>query len=259
MAVTLLGRTMNIEVLKQPRGFMRCLQFFFAMLAFSFCAGFSSRLSFKIICHPASNETATVEVLQEYSYPFALDHYNSVTVTQCGEMPDKTISFPGDFSSDAKFFVTIGVLCWLWTIFSLIVYTFMSDVYDEEQKKYPIYDLVLAVAFAFFWLASSSAWGHGLSGLKDSGDPSTWIYAHGDNALAKICSKNAQGHYVNTVIESCETDFAGNFAGGNISVVLGFLNVFLWCSNIWFIYKETRFFGSNTGNLQNVESPAGSI
>ena len=30
-------------------------------------------------------------------------------------------------------------------------------------------------------------------------------------------------------------------------MVIGFLNVFLWSANLWFLYKETRWFAPNTG------------
>lgn len=32
------------------------------------------------------------------------------------------------------------------------------------------------------------------------------------------------------------------FSEGNISVLLGFLNCFLWTTNLWFLYKETKWF-----------------
>ena len=50
--------------------------------------------------------------------------------------------------------------------YSLALYVFYSALYTDEQKNFPQYDLVLAALLAFFWLAASSAWGHGLSGIK---------------------------------------------------------------------------------------------
>ena len=38
-----------------------------------------------------------------------------------------------------------------------------------------------------------------------------------------------------------------NCTGGNVSVLLGFLNVFLWSANTWFLYKETRMYNPNRG------------
>lgn len=259
MTITILGRTMNMEALKQPRGFLRCIQFCFALLAFCFCSGFGSYLGFGISCNPDINNTTLPgrAVRLDYSYPFQLDHADAQNFTVCGEKA--SVTFPGDFSSDAQFYVFIGVLCWLYCIGTLYIYTFLGDTYEEGQKNLPLYDFVVSAAFAFFWLASASAWAHGLSGLKDASDPSTWIFQNGEGALAPICSKAANGGQVNQAIKSCEVVYTGNFAGGNISVVIGFLNVFLWSANLWFLYKETRWATPNTGNLQNVESPTGSI
>ena len=45
---------------------------------------------------------------------------------------------PGDFSSDAQFFVFVGVISFLGTMVSLAVYVFFSDLYMSEQKKAPM-------------------------------------------------------------------------------------------------------------------------
>lgn len=260
MAVTVMGRTMNLEVLKVPRGALRVLQFGFAMLAFSFCAGFSSSLEFKITYITDSNnsdQTLDVNVGTSYSYPFALDHIKGVKIAaDIPKLPAEStmVYFPGDFSSEAKFFVFVGVVCWLYCAVSLLVYTFMSDEYDDGSKNYPIYDFAIAAVFAFFWLAASSTWAHGLNGLKSSGDPDNWIFSDTANSLAPMCRKNKED-YSNVNIKSCESVFAGNFAGANISVLIGFLNLFFWTCNLWFLYKETRWFAAKQGNLQNVESP----
>jgi len=253
--VALLGKELKMEVFKEPRGFLRLLLLGFTMLAFSFCAGFSSYLEFQIMCKPSKNSTdITVTVKQEYSYPFSLDHYAVVNVTECNvDQKDREVSFPGDYSSDAKFFVFTGVIAWLFCIFTVIVYAFMNDVYID-QKNYPMYDMIACVILSFFFLAASSAWGHALSGLKSSGDPDTWIFKAGKNALAPICSKSDEDSYINTAVTSCKTSFAGGFGGANISVILGFLICFLFGANVYYLYKETRFANPNQGNLQNSPS-----
>jgi hypothetical protein len=34
-----------------------------------------------------------------------------------------------------------------------------------------------------------------------------------------------------------------------VSVIIGFLNVFLWSANVWFLYKETKWYRPNPGKL----------
>merc|ERR1719431_237449 len=111
--------------------------------------------------------------------------------------------------------------------------------------NYPMYDMIACVILSFFFLAASSAWGHALSGLKSSGDPDTWIFKAGKNALAPICSKSDEDSYINTAVTSCKTSFAGGFGGANISVILGFLICFLFGANVYYLYKETRFANPN--------------
>eukprot|EP00088_Acartia_fossae_P069959 TRINITY_DN9242_c0_g1_i7.p1 TRINITY_DN9242_c0_g1~~TRINITY_DN9242_c0_g1_i7.p1 ORF type:complete len:260 (+),score=49.38 TRINITY_DN9242_c0_g1_i7:49-828(+) len=258
--VSLLGRELKLEAFKEPRGFLRFLQLIFTMLAFACCADFSSKLEFKITCRAPDTKNGTNYTEQtislQYSYPFALDHYPNVTVdmTKCPNLNEdsKYVTFPGDYSSDAKFFVFIGVVSWLFCIFTVLVYGFINDLY-LDQKNYPLYDMFAAGIISFMFLAASSAWGHALSGLKSSGNPSDWIF---DSDDAKVC-KIQNDNYINTVVEKCESTFVGAYGGGNVSVLFGFLNCFLFGVNVYYLYKETRFFNSNQGNLQN--SPSGSI
>ncbi len=32
-------------------------------------------------------------------------------------------------------------------------------------------------------------------------------------------------------------------------MIIGFLNVFLWSANVWFLYKETKWYRPNPGKL----------
>merc|ERR1712150_381582 len=41
---------MDTEVLKEPRGFIRCLEWLFALIAFATCANFSTSCGYEIKC-----------------------------------------------------------------------------------------------------------------------------------------------------------------------------------------------------------------
>ena len=56
---------METHVLKEPRGFMRVLQWFFAICAFATCANFSTFLQYDIMCGDAKES-----VRHNVSYPF---------------------------------------------------------------------------------------------------------------------------------------------------------------------------------------------
>ena len=66
-----------------------------------------------------------------------------VNVTCGGQNP--FYMYPaGDFSSDAQFFVFTGVISFLGTMGSLVVYVFFAEMYLSEQKRAPMF-----VSFCF--------------------------------------------------------------------------------------------------------------
>lgn len=93
-------------------------------------------------------------------------------------------------------------------------------------------DFILTTVLAVFWLSSSAAWANGASALKTVTDA---------NAISALC-----GHIlVHTT----------SFSSLNISLLFGFLNFFLWASDLWFLYKETYWFKDRQ---QTVDGAVGS-
>jgi len=89
--------------------------------------------------------------------------------------------------------------------------------------------------------------------MKDVADPDNWIWTS-QHDKAAACFKTSEGTYSYTKIGECHTTSRGHFGGANVSVLFGFLNFFLWASNLWFLYKETNWYKakqdqSNLGNL----------
>jgi len=111
---------------------MRCVEWFFAIVAFACCCDFSTNVSYKVQC---SNGEATTYT-HEFSYPFQLDHVPAQKVT-CGDR-EVDMQLPGDFSSDAQFFVFTGVLSFLATMGIMVVYVFFSEIYFSESKMAPM-------------------------------------------------------------------------------------------------------------------------
>lgn len=93
---------------------------------------------------------------------------------------------------------------------------------------------MLTTILAIFWLSGSAAWSNGSNALKSMTDP---------DDLVKVC------------VEGCNIANTG-FGRLNISLLFGYLNFFLWGSDLWFLYKETIWFqghqpgaGLNGGSL----------
>ncbi|KAL3290144.1 hypothetical protein HHI36_023508 [Cryptolaemus montrouzieri] len=197
---------LNFSVLQEPRGFMRILHFIFSILAFASVTEYSGSEKFKC---------SDKEYTFEYEYPFDL-YYNQTF--NCGE--HNRYEIIGNFSGDAKFFVWTGILALLYTIGIIAVYLKFDTLY-RQNAKIPLADFIATVALGVFWLSSSAAWANGLTGLK---------YVTDVDVLKNPCS--------------CQITSSG-YSLLNISVILGFLNFFLWAANLWFLYKETSWFQGN--------------
>jgi len=258
MEAVLRNRNLDLEVLKEPRGFIRCLQWFFAMLAFATLAGFSTQLSFDIICR--EKELPITHITSLINYPFRLDQnppHKFGDSPPCGvtfgeDVKNQDITFPGNFASDAQFFVFTGVISWLYCFVSIGMYVLYSTLYMDKEKKYPKIDFLITGLLAMFWLAGSAAWANGLTGLKLVSNPDNWIW-NSHYQFAAICYRTEHDPptYSYTKIGQCVATDRGHFGGANVSVLLGFLNFFLWACNLWFLYKETNWFtGGQAGQGQ---------
>jgi len=240
----------DFEVLKEPRGLLRAVQWLFAVLAFSTACHYSTVLTLKPTCTAkGSDQTPPDPITLPISYPFRLDtdrqtwKYREMcglkdVQKDGGSLYD--LKFPGNFSSDAEFFVFTGVFAWLYCFLSLAVYVFFNHLYIDQQKNYPKVDFVLTALLGMFWLAGSAAWANGLNGLKN------------------VCAR-LPNSYVLCLREEVDcTSSCSQFTEANISVLLGFLNCFLWTTNLWFLYKETKWFTGggqvSGGQAANVET-----
>lgn len=221
----------KIDVVKEPRGFIRVLQFVLSICGFATTTNFQSTFGFTVRCNNVT--LPDVNVSKDFSYPFRLDHAQA-DVRACGN--DYSFPYYGDYSSDSQFFVMSGVLAMLYSIGSLIFYCLSNETYKAD-RRIPLVDFLITTIMAVFWLSGSAAWATGLTSLKYATDPTNFI------KFIDICKSNR-----------CIAYFTGNFADLNISIIFGFLNFFLWTTNLWFLYKETSWF---LGNNPAAEADSG--
>lgn len=205
------GFTLDLEPLKEPIGFIRVIEWVFAIFAFATTGGYSGTTSLTVEC----SEEVSKDVTAVFGYPFRLSAY-PYTIPSCDQVASSEMYLQGDFSSSAEFFVCVGVFAFLYSTATIILYLGFQNVYRQTSRG-PMIDLFVTASFAFLWLVSSSAWGKGLTDIKLVTSP---------EHLLETCS-------------SCKAKDGPSMGRLNASVIFGFLNLILWAGNCWFIYKET--------------------
>ena len=125
------------------------------------------------------------------------------------------------------------------------MYVFYGTMYMDSVKRNPKIDFMISALLAMFWLAGAAAWANGLTGLKWSTDTSNWLHKM---SICRLTS-HTPPTYGYVQIRDC-VGSAGQFAGANSAVLLGFLNFFLWAANLWYLYKETAWFSGNMNNME---------
>lgn len=240
---------MDTAVLKEPRGFIRCIEWLFALVAFATCANFSTYSDYIVYCKGHTDKGDAILVVHDIYYPFKLDSatprvkfpevYNTNPGDKC--VNESMVNQPGDFQSDAQFFVFTGVIAWLGATACLVIYVFFSQKYLDDDKKAPMLDFCFTVIVAVFWLAASAAWANGVIGLKNAAASENWLFT----SQYSVCHQTGET-YDNPKVDRCTIGFNGSYGGANASIILGFLNFFLWTANLWFIYKETKWFASRS-------------
>lgn len=209
----------------EPLGFIKVLEWLFAIFAFGSCGSFSGETGATVKCGGESQEMSVVSVL--FGYPFRL-YKIPFGMPDCeGDSGIRTLYLVGDFSAPAEFFVTLGVFCFLYAMAALVLYLRFHSLY-AENKKLPCADFCVTVCFTFFWLVAAAAWGKGLSDVKAATRPSSLVDAMG------VCQRE-------DVVCTPGTTPAMGLA--NISVLFGFLNFLLWAGNCWFVLQETPWRG----------------
>uniref|UniRef100_A0A672JWT1 Synaptophysin b n=1 Tax=Sinocyclocheilus grahami TaxID=75366 RepID=A0A672JWT1_SINGR len=123
--------TGQFTVFKQPLGFIKVLQWFFAIFAFSTCGGYSGVLRLSVECKNRSESDLNIEV--EFDYPFRLHQVWFDAPTCKGPEPER-LFLEGDNSSSAEFFVTIGVFSFLYSMAAISVYIFLVEKYREGNR-----------------------------------------------------------------------------------------------------------------------------
>ncbi|XP_018021684.1 synaptophysin-like protein 1 [Hyalella azteca] len=268
--------SMSYAVFLEPRGFIKVLEFVFVICAFACACDFKGDVVLKVKCSSdinVSNTTSTTTVgttstttvdssstttvdssstttveststttveststtpipeilyTAEFKYPFKLYKSESNSAISCNGT-EETMTLEGDYSSTACFYVFVGVFSFLFTIFAVVVYVFFQPTY-EFMEWIPITDTVVHGVLTVFWFGASIAWASALTGIKKHTKTDLVAEENPDICLEAL---------------SCTVDKI-EYQLLDFSVIFGFLNVLLFGLNVWFVFKETKFFGKAT-------------
>ncbi|CAB3983161.1 synaptophysin 1 [Paramuricea clavata] len=258
-----MNRNVNYAVFKEPRAFIKILEIGIAIFAFSTTAGYYSEFKVSSSLRPGKecivNSTGVkhddilYKVEGKFEYPFDDDmvytFYGSHTgkiihnCTNVTKPVDKAaLDVAAKHKSEAQFFVFTGVLSFLYCLFACLYYAILENpsenMYSTDVGRFSwvVVDFLMSVLITIFWFAGSAAWAAGLPGLKDDTGPDTFI---DKNPI--LC----QG------ILLCDVDKEPNYATLKVSIILGFLNLFVWLGNLWFLFKETPWHNPQRDEFQN--------
>ncbi|XP_041347552.1 synaptophysin-like isoform X2 [Gigantopelta aegis] len=214
----------NPSVLKEPRGFIKPIEWIISIFAFATTTSFSTNVDFTVPCNITKGE-----VSYTFSYPFDLQNIGFKIPVCPTNVTTSTVHLLQGAESPAQFYVFVGVMAFLYCLVALILYIFFDDLYRKNTKIVAA-DFIVSVVITALWLISSSAWAQGVSDVKLYTDPQeSGLF---ENKIFPECVQP----------DACKVTFLGNFAGLNVSIIFGFLNFGVWVGNLWFLYKETPWF-----------------
>jgi len=229
---------LNLEPLKEPRGFIRIIQIVMAILAFATTSSFDADAKIKIVCR---NTTDNKPLDDDYkSYHFNYPFESQVSLHFKFDLPNATICNPDgkpieynfeiDKKASSEFYVTTGVLSFLFALAVGVVYVLLTDAY-ENTPIFPFIDLVATGILAFFWFMAWCVWVAQSNNVKIdfNGMPN------------RVCYHILSLQRVKDIYYQCSNDLGVNFTKLTVSLVFGFGNIILWAGSAWFVYKETHF------------------
>jgi hypothetical protein len=244
--------TARIDVLKEPLGFVKILQFVLALLAFAIACNGSSAVFISVQCQLTSSNLTTASTpaslktqlyKASYGYPYDLTDAKLFATTSCpsGQKP-KTLdqsticTETHNIVSSAQFFVFVGVMSFLYSFAFIIIYVFFRHKYNNIVY-FPLVDFGFTVIFALFWFCGSIAWAKAVDDIQSYTNPEKIIT---NQKLA--CPPDA-----------CYPSYYPTYANIIVAAIIGFGNLVLWIGDVWFVLKETSWFKTRR-NLRQAQS-----
>ncbi|XP_006749790.1 synaptophysin-like protein 2 isoform X2 [Leptonychotes weddellii] len=137
--------------LEEPLGFIKVLQWLFAIFAFGSCGSYSGETGATVRCNNEAKDVSSIIVL--FGYPFRLNRVQYEMPLCDEDSTSKTMHLMGDFSAPAEFFVTLGIFSFFYTMAALVLYLRFHNLYTEN-KRFPL----VLFGFINFFLWAGNCW-----------------------------------------------------------------------------------------------------
>ncbi|CAI9554892.1 unnamed protein product [Staurois parvus] len=119
--------------LEEPLGFIKLLEWLFAIFAFGSCGSFTGETAAVVMCKVTDTQTDTDLISVSFSYPFRL-YRQRYEMPPCGDTEARVLHLSGDFSAPAEFFVTLSVFAFLYSMLALAIYLIFHERYTQIRR-----------------------------------------------------------------------------------------------------------------------------
>ncbi|XP_065828855.1 synaptophysin-like [Oscarella lobularis] len=226
----------RLDVFKEPRGFLKILEFVFAIAAFATLTSYHSsgrvERDYSIsIRNFSENGTNVYNFVIGYDFGDDDLYFES----EQGGGGNRIFVVRGRHRAHANFFLFVGIFAFLASIFVVACYVFVEEKLAAQSKQrrdlFFKIDFGLTILIAFFWFVAGCVWAaaaNSLPGVVDKG--------FADFIASEASSCQSRPPFESVVCLSTKPTYGGVI----VAVILAYLNFFLWAGNSWFAFKEIR-------------------
>ncbi|KAL5014925.1 hypothetical protein ScPMuIL_009195, partial [Solemya velum] len=118
----------NASVLKEPRGFIKPIQWILSIFAFATITSGGTSLIFTVACFGKNLSSVKLEV----AYPYDIEN-SKFQSPVCQPQKQGEIGLFQGSAAAAQFYVFVGVIVFIYCICALIFYIFFDDLYRKNN------------------------------------------------------------------------------------------------------------------------------
>jgi len=223
-------RRIDLDQLKLPLGFIRCVELIFTLIVMSAKNGWDFDVRFE-----CKHQNGTTNSTGSWNH-LRLNEYTIGTCSHTTALlfPDFNIGIGVSLYS----FLAVITLCFV--VGTLLVYLFGYSAYVSDERL-PILDLTMTIILSFGWFIGTLCFSMSVGRVEDATADETVI----EKALT------TQNICVGSIDSKChEIKSYAMYAPLTVATLAGAGLVLLFFANIWFCYKETSGFRQRTHRNQ---------